>query len=106
MTDFVVELLLEHPGFRLDVSFRLPPRGVTCVFGASGAGKTTLLRGLAGLIRPLQGRLVSDGICWQDETVFVPPHRRRIGYVFQEALLFPHLTVRDNLNYGYERAPA
>jgi molybdate transport system ATP-binding protein len=50
--------------------------------------------------------VVSDGLSWQDETVFVPPHRRRIGYVFQEALLFPHLTVRDNLYYGYERAPA
>ena len=75
---------------------------VTALFGRSGAGKTSLVNCLAGLIRPDRGRIVVDGqVLFDDRAgVCVPPHRRRIGYVFQEGRLFPHLTVRQNLLYG------
>jgi molybdate transport system ATP-binding protein len=95
------------PGaFRLDVDLRLPGAGVSVLFGPSGCGKTTLLRCLAGLQRAQQGRLVVAGQVWQDERVFVPPHRRSVGMVFQEASLFPHLSVQGNLDYGRQRAAA
>jgi molybdate transport system ATP-binding protein len=90
-------------GFTLEVAFRAPPTGVTAVFGASGSGKTTLLRCIAGLER-LPGRLSVDGEVWQDERHFLAPHRRAVGYVFQEASLFPHLSVAGNLTYGHRRA--
>ncbi len=93
---------LRRPGFALDVDLDLPAHGVTAIFGASGSGKTTLLRCIAGLERPV-GRLNVNGEVWQDETRFQPPHRRSLGYVFQEASLFPHLTVRGNLDYGMKR---
>jgi molybdate transport system ATP-binding protein len=93
--------------FTLDVDLRLPARGVSALFGASGCGKTTLLRCLAGLQRARQGRLVVDGERWQDDDGhFVPTHRRAVGMVFQEASLFPHLTVQANLDYGLKRAAA
>ncbi len=95
---------LDWPGFTLDVDLQLPGRGVTALFGPSGCGKTTVLRSLAGLERPATGTLVVNGETWQDETTWVPPHRRAIGYVFQEASLFPHLTVRGNLQYGMKRS--
>lgn len=93
--------------FALDVAFAAPARGVTALFGPSGCGKTTVLRCVAGLQR-LGGRLVVHGDVWQDdaEGEFRPPHRRPIGYVFQEASLFPHLSVRRNLLYGARRAAA
>jgi molybdate transport system ATP-binding protein len=91
--------------FDVDASFTIPGRGVTALFGPSGCGKTTVLRCLAGLQR-LGGRLVVGGEVWQDDAagMFKPPHRRPIGYVFQEASLFPHLSVRKNLLYGAARA--
>ncbi len=92
--------------FRLDVDLRLPGRGVTALFGHSGAGKSTLLRCIAGLVRAPGGQLVVGGEAWQDGARFVPPHRRPIGYVFQEASLFPHLTVRGNIEFGMKRVPA
>ncbi len=95
---------LDWPGFALDVDLQLPGQGVTALFGPSGCGKTTVLRSLAGLERPAEGTLVVNGQTWQDETTWVPPHRRAIGYVFQEASLFPHLTVRGNLQYGMKRS--
>lgn len=94
---------LDYPGFTLDVDLSLPSSGVTALFGPSGSGKTTLLRAIAGLERVPQGRLVVAGETWQDEHGFVPPHRRPIGYVFQEASLFDHLTVHGNLEYGRRR---
>jgi len=98
---------LSYPGFALDAAFNAPARGVTALFGPSGSGKTTLLRCIAGLQRAPQGRFALRGEVWQDERVFVPPHRRAIGVVFQEASLFPHLDVRGNLDYGRRRiAPA
>jgi molybdate transport system ATP-binding protein len=93
--------------FSLDVAFQVPGRGVTCLFGASGSGKTTLLRCVAGLEQAPAGFLSIHGEVWQDAErgVFLPTHRRALGYVFQEASLFPHLTVRQNLRYGWQRVP-
>ena len=88
--------------FTLDVAFAAPARGITALFGPSGCGKTTVLRCVAGLQR-LDGRFALDGEVWQDERVFRPTHKRPIGYVFQEASLFPHLSVRANLLYGHRR---
>lgn len=94
--------------FALDVDLSLPGRGVSALFGTSGSGKTTLLRCIAGLERPHSGRLVVNGETWQDseQKNWLPPHQRAIGYVFQEANLFPHLTVRANLDYGWKRIAA
>lgn len=88
-------------GFTLDVTFDAPP-GVTVLFGRSGSGKTTVANAVAGLSRPDQGRIAADDLVLMDSAngVFLPPHKRRIGYVFQEGRLFPHLTVRQNLLYG------
>lgn len=94
---------LDWPGFSLDVDLTLPGRGVTALFGHSGSGKTTLLRCIAGLERAPRGRLAIDGEVWQDTGRWVPTHQRPIGYVFQEASLFAHLTVMGNLRYGLRR---
>jgi len=76
--------------------------GVTALFGPSGAGKTSLINMIAGLLRPDRGVIALDGETLDDTSkgIHVPPHRRRIGYVFQDARLFPHLDVRQNLDYG------
>jgi molybdate transport system ATP-binding protein len=92
--------------FLLDVDLELPGSGVTALFGPSGAGKTTLLRAVAGLERDPAGYCRVLGETWQDQGRFLPPHRRPLGYVFQEASLFSHLSVRDNLAYGFRRVPA
>jgi len=89
--------------FALDVDLTLPGRGVTALFGHSGSGKTTLLRCIAGLERAPGGYLSIDGEVWQDGERFLPTYKRPLGYVFQEASLFPHLTVRRNLEYGLKR---
>lgn len=86
-------------GFALEAAFTAPSTGITALFGPSGCGKTTVLRCIAGL-RRLAGSCSIDGEVWQDGTVFRPTHRRAIGYVFQEASLFAHLSVRKNLVYG------
>jgi molybdate transport system ATP-binding protein len=100
-------LALPRRGFALDVALALPARGVTALFGPSGCGKTTLLRALAGLERAA-GRVALGGEVWQDDAQrrFVPTHQRAIGYVIQEAALFPHLDVRRNLAYGLKRIDA
>ena len=97
---------LDRGGFALDVDLDLPGRGVTALFGHSGSGKTTLLRLMAGLERAAGGELAVNGQVWQDAVSFLPTHRRPLGYVFQEASLFPHLCVRRNLEYGLKRVPA
>lgn len=102
--DIHARFAIDWPGFRLDVDLRVPGRGVTALFGPSGCGKTTLLRSLAGLERP-HGTLLVNGTTWQDEHTWLPPHRRPVGYVFQEASLFPHLSVRGNLQFGMRRSP-
>ncbi len=91
--------------FSLDVAFKMPMRGITALFGPSGCGKTTILRCMAGLER-LPGHFIVGEDVWQDSArnVFVKTHHRPLGYVFQEASLFPHLSVRQNLLYGARRA--
>ncbi|MCW6508980.1 molybdenum ABC transporter ATP-binding protein [Lichenifustis flavocetrariae] len=86
--------------FRLDARFETPARGVTALFGPSGCGKTTVLRSMAGLQRFADGMCRVNGETWQDGALFRPPHTRPIGYVFQEASLFAHLSVRGNLRFG------
>ncbi len=97
----IVEAKHRLGAFELDAGFTAEG-GVTALFGRSGSGKTSLIRMIAGLSRPDHGRLVIDGDVLVDtrSRTFVPKHRRRFGYVFQEARLFPHLSVHQNLKYG------
>jgi len=88
----------------LDVEVQLPGKGIIAVFGDSGSGKTTFLRCLAGLERPQQGELIVNNSVWQSAKQFTPTHKRPLGYVFQEASLFPHLSARQNIVYAIKRA--
>ncbi|MGV8841976.1 MAG: molybdenum ABC transporter ATP-binding protein [Pseudomonas sp.] len=98
----------EHSGFSLDVDLCLPGRGISALFGHSGSGKTSCLRCLAGLDRAPDGYLQVNGELWQDSAhgYFLPAHQRAIGYVFQDANLFAHLSVRRNLEFGLKRIAA
>jgi molybdate transport system ATP-binding protein len=98
-------LKLNYSGFALDVDLQLPGRGVTALFGHSGSGKTTCLRCIAGLEKADQGFIQVNEEVWQDseKKIFVAPHKRALGYVFQEASLFPHLSVLANLEFGLKR---
>ncbi|MGR8980075.1 MAG: molybdenum ABC transporter ATP-binding protein [Gammaproteobacteria bacterium] len=97
---------LDYGAFQFGVDLNLPGSGVSVLFGPSGSGKTTLLRCIAGLQRAPQGYLAVNGTIWQDSErgVFIHTHKRSLGYVFQEANLFPHLSVFDNLCFGLKRA--
>lgn len=99
--------LLKLDQFELNVQASIPGQGVTGLFGRSGCGKTSLLRCIAGLSRPSDAFLSVNGNRWQESAsgLFLPPHRRSVGYVFQQGLLFPHLKVRKNLEYGLRRSP-
>lgn len=103
-----LQVRLQRPGFTLEVDLALPGHGVTALFGASGSGKTTCLRVLAGLEPQARGRICVQGEVWQDSArgLFRPVHRRALGMVFQEASLFAHLDVQDNLRFGFKRTPA
>ncbi|MCK9606831.1 MAG: molybdenum ABC transporter ATP-binding protein [Methylomonas sp.] len=96
---------LDYGIFKLAVNLTLPGSGITVLFGPSGSGKTTLLRCIAGLQHAPQGFLEINGTIWQDSErqIFVPTHKRSLGYVFQEANLFPHLNVKQNLQFGLKR---
>lgn len=96
-----VDVQLRRGAFALEAAFEAGP-GLTALFGRSGSGKTTLIDLIAGLARPDRGRIVADGTVLVDVAarMFLPPHRRRVGVVFQDARLFPHLSVRTNLGYG------
>jgi len=104
----MLEVALRHAqgSFTLDAAFRAPP-GVTVLFGRSGSGKTTIVNAVAGLLMPDAGRIaVGDRVLFDAARgVRLRPHRRRLGYIFQEGRLFPHLTVRQNLAYGAWFAP-
>jgi molybdate transport system ATP-binding protein len=91
----------------LDFDFASETDGIIAVFGRSGSGKTSLVNMMAGLVRPDEGRVAVNGHVLFDSAtgIDLPPERRRLGYVFQEGRLFPHLTVRGNLVYGLKRAP-
>jgi molybdate transport system ATP-binding protein len=96
----------QYAGFALDVAFGVERNGITALFGPSGAGKTTVLNAIAGLLRPEDGRIAIGGRVVFDQAarVWIPPRERRIGYVFQDARLFPHLTVERNLRFGWRRS--
>ena len=99
----MLEVDIEHRlgAFELDIHFR-SGRGLTALFGRSGSGKTSVVNAIAGLIYPQRGRIAVDGSVLTDteRRIRAPAHRRRVGYVFQEGRLFPHLTVRQNLLFG------
>lgn len=101
-----IKFSVRRDAFSLDVNLRLPSGGVTALFGRSGSGKTTLLRSIAGLEQLAGGHFSIDNAVWQGSGVFLAPHRRSIGYVFQEPSLFAHLSVKGNIEYGFRRVPA
>ena len=101
----MLRVRLRHAAPDLDVAFEAPG-GITALFGPSGAGKTSVLRAVAGLLTPDHGRVEAGEVLFDSTArLNLPPHRRRIGYVFQEPRLFPHLTVAQNLRYGARFAP-
>src|SRR5438270_13593050 len=101
LTMLHVDITKQLGEFSLSAAFESEGR-VTGLFGASGAGKTSLINMIAGLLKPDRGTIALDGETLDDTSahLHVPPHRRRIGYVFQDARLFPHLNVRQNLDYA------
>jgi molybdate transport system ATP-binding protein len=105
----VLAVNIEHRlgDFALDIDFRVGG-GLTALFGRSGAGKTSAINAIAGLLHPRRGRILLDGsvLLDTDRGICVPAHKRRVGYVFQEGRLFPHLTVKQNLTFGRWFAPA
>lgn len=103
-----VRLTVNFAEFTLDVDLTLPGRGITALYGHSGSGKTTCLRCIAGLEKASQAYIRINDEVWQDsrEGMFLAPHQRALGYVFQEASLFPHLTVKGNLQFGFKRIAA
>lgn len=112
MPETLLALRLRHhfgdrsqPAADMDLHFSLmQPWSV--LFGPSGAGKSTVLRALAGLLKPQAARIIFRGTCWTDTAagIFVPPHRRGIGYVGQRSVLFPHLSVLENVRFGVRNA--
>ena len=102
--DLYVRLWNAGAGFDLDVECRMPAAGVTVIYGHSGSGKTTLLRSIAGLNRNMAGRIVFRDCVWQDADHFLPCHKRPLGFVFQQANLFPHLSAKQNLAFAQQRA--
>ena len=104
---FSVVLRHRFPGASLDIAFDVATPGVTALFGPSGAGKSSVLAAAAGLLRPDVCRIALDGVVLADTAagIWLPPERRRAGLVFQDARLFPHMSVATNLRYGLRRAP-
>lgn len=102
--DIKIKLYLALSEFSLDVDLRLPNQGVSVLFGHSGSGKTSILRCLAGLENAGSGTIRFGDYTWQDTKTFIPPHKRPVGYVFQEASLFNHLTAQGNLDYAIKRS--
>ena len=102
-----VRVKREQGDFLVDVAFRAGGAGVTALFGESGAGKSSVINMVAGLLNPDEGRIVVGGRTLFDSRrrVSVPPDKRRVGYIFQDSRLFPHLSVRSNLIYGMKRTP-
>src|SRR5690349_22455861 len=91
---------VQRGSLAVDAEFGVGDGEVLALLGPNGAGKSTLVRVLAGLLRADAGRIAVDGIPWDDGESALPPHRRSVGMVFQEALLFPHLSVADNVAFG------
>lgn len=103
----LVRLRHRYPDTTMDLAFEVPTPGLTALFGPSGAGKSTVIAAVAGLLRPNDCRVVLDGAVLADTAsdVWVPAEARRTGLVFQDARLFPHMSVGTNLRYGMRRAP-
>jgi molybdate transport system ATP-binding protein len=103
---FDIDIAAKRGGFEIAATFRAEP-GITVLFGPSGAGKTTILDLIAGILLPARGRIAVDGEVLYDSAarINLPPDRRRVGYIFQDARLFPHRSVRANLLYGYNLTP-
>ena len=99
-----VDIQLAQPGFKLCLTHEFELAGITCLFGRSGAGKSSLLRAIAGF-ETSKGAIRFGDETWLDGKKNVPAHKRGVGYVFQDARLFEHLTVAGNLNYAFRRAP-
>ncbi|PPR22760.1 MAG: Maltose/maltodextrin import ATP-binding protein MalK [Alphaproteobacteria bacterium MarineAlpha10_Bin3] len=106
MTRLLARCRARFPDFSLDAELDLPVEGVTALFGPSGSGKSTFLRLIAGLDRVAGNRITVEEEIWQDDArgIFIAPHRRAIGFVFQETHLFPHLSVAANIAYGLKRS--
>ncbi|REG86932.1 molybdenum ABC transporter ATP-binding protein [Marinomonas pollencensis] len=105
MNELTIRINKKHSeAFSLTVDLLLPNRGVSALFGRSGSGKTTLLRCVAGLEKSEDGEIKLNGKSWQSANYWLPAHKRPIGYVFQEASLFPHLTAKGNLDFAIKRA--
>ncbi len=104
-----MEIAVTHQqgNFHIDIAFRGAVSGVTALYGPSGAGKTSIVNMVAGLSRPDAGKIDIGGLCLFDSArgIHLPPEKRRIGYVFQDGRLLPHLSVRSNLTYGMHRTP-
>ena len=99
-----VDIRVDFPGFSLEVAQEFAGDGITAVFGPSGCGKSTLLRSIAGFEPGAAGRVRFGDEVWMDARRSLAPHRRGVGYVFQDARLFPHLSVRGNLDFSARRA--
>lgn len=104
---FEIDITLQQGAFRLDARFSAPA-GVTVLFGRSGSGKTTLVNAVAGLVRPQKGLIkIGERVLFDSRSgTMLPPRQRRLGYIFQDGRLFPHLSVRKNLLYGHRLLPA
>ena len=103
---FDVDIAAKRGTFDIAAAFRADP-GITVLFGPSGAGKTSILDLIAGILAPTRGRIAVDGHVLYDANarINLPPEKRRVGYIFQTARLFPHLSVRVNLLYGHKLTP-
>lgn len=103
-----IDVTRRQGDFLINAAFEGPASGVTALYGPSGAGKTSVINMVAGLMRPDAGRISVNGMCLfdSDRRIDLPPQRRRIGYVFQDGRLLPHLSVRTNLTYGMHLTPA
>lgn len=100
-----VRFALKRGDFALSIDHEFSADGITGVFGRSGCGKTTLLRVIAGFEPEIKAVVKFGNVVWQDENTFIPPHERNIAYVFQQAALFEHLSVQENIQYAYKRTP-
>lgn len=107
MKRIFARIQVQHPGYSLDVDLDLPGKGISAIFGQSGAGKSTILRCFAGLERGYARYLAVADEVWESAAkgVFLPPHKRPVGFVFQDVCLFKHLNVRRNIEYGMKRVP-
>ena len=101
---FSAHIQLQQSHFNLQAKVELTDIGITAIYGPSGSGKTTLLRCIAGLIKPNNGHITLENTTWLDSKIHIPPHKRHIGYVFQESNLFPHLSIEKNIAFGAHRS--